>query len=229
MSSGFFITGTDTGVGKTWFTVLLMRYLQQQGLSVNGMKPIASGAAEQDGMLVNEDATAILAACSSQLEYSEVNPQLFEPPVAPHIAAARAQQPIDIDRILSAYTSLQPRSDRLVVEGVGGWRVPLNDSQTLGSLVRLMQLPVILVVGLRLGCINHALLSAEAIRHDGLELAGWVVSTLEQEYLYRDETLATLDRGLKCPLLGEIPFCTDDSHNGAVLNITSAGHDRLLG
>ncbi|MEQ8426622.1 MAG: dethiobiotin synthase [Gammaproteobacteria bacterium] len=228
MSKGFFITGTDTGVGKTWFTVLLMRFLQENGVLVNGMKPIASGAEERSGRLVNEDATAILAACASPLEYDEVNPFLYEPPVAPHIAADKAQKPIDTSRIMAAYDSLRSKSECLVVEGVGGWRVPINHEQTLGYIAGLMQLPVILVVGLRLGCINHALLTAEAVRQDGLELAGWAVSTLEKDYLYRDETLATLEKGLNCPFLAEIPHCTGNSHDQAVLNITSAGHDRLL-
>lgn len=228
MNKGFFITGTDTGVGKTWFTVLLMRFLHEKGVQVNGMKPIASGAEEHEGRLVNEDATAILAACASPLKYDEVNPFLYEPPVAPHIAADKAQKPIDIARIMAAYDSLQAKSECLVVEGVGGWRVPVNDSQTLGHIAGKMQLPVILVVGLRLGCINHALLTAEAIRQDGLELAGWAVSTLEPDYLYREETLATLKQALNGPLLAEIPHCTDNSLDQAVLNMSSAGHDRLL-
>ncbi len=229
MKPGFFITGTDTGVGKTWFTVLLIRYLQQHGLRVNGMKPIASGAQQQFGGLVNEDATAILASCSDQLAYEQVNPLVYEPPVAPHIAAAKAQLPIDIDQIMQAYVALQELGDCTIVEGVGGWRVPINQQQTLGYLAKQLQLPVVMVVGLRLGCINHALLTAEAIRADGLEFAGWVISTLENDYLYRDETLATLEAMLQMPMLAEIPYCQENTLGAAVLNMTSAGHDRIIG
>ncbi len=228
MKPGFFITGTDTGVGKTWFTVLLMRYLQHKGLRVNGMKPIASGAQQQFGGLVNEDATAILASCTDQLAYEQVNPLVYEPPVAPHIAAAKAEQPIDTDQILQAYAALQELSDCTIVEGVGGWRVPINQQQTLGYLAKQLGVPVIMVIGLRLGCINHALLTAEAIQADGLELAGWAISVLENDYLFRDETLATLESMLQMPMLAEIPYCQENALGAAVLNMTSAGHDRIL-
>lgn len=227
MKQGFFITGTDTGVGKTWFTVLLMRYLQAQGHHVNGMKPIASGSEQQGPRLVNEDAEAILHACSGSLDYDTVNPLAYAPPIAPHIAAQQAGRPIDLDQILAAYTHLTADSDVLVVEGVGGWRVPVNAEQSLVALVRRLQLPVILVIGLRLGCINHALLTAESIRNDGVPLFGWAISELEKDYLYKAETLATIENAVGCPMLGEVPHSESDCLQDAVLNITSAGQ-RLL-
>ncbi len=222
MQKGFFITGTDTGVGKTWFTVLLMQHLKQSGHQVCGMKPIASGAEWQGEKLVNEDAQYIMDSCSQATDYDLVNPAVFEPPVAPAIAADLGGQNIDFEEIMQAYERLCDQSDVIVVEGVGGWRVPVGARSELAELVKLMRLPVILVIGLRLGCINHALLTAESIQCDGLPLFGWAISELDKEYLLKDETLAMLESELGSPMLAELPHVSATKPDDAVLNIDSA-------
>ncbi|MEM6998803.1 MAG: dethiobiotin synthase [Pseudomonadota bacterium] len=205
MSQGWFITGTDTEIGKTWSTVLLMRELQSMGYVVNGMKPVASGAEMQQTGLRNEDALFIDRQNSSNLDYTLVNPVTFEPPIAPHIAASQAGKIIDINMLVNAYNKIAVESDIVLVEGVGGWRVPLGEQTSLSDLVRALQIPVILVVGLRLGCINHALLTAEVIRDDGIDIAGWISSEIEQDYLFQQHSVDTIRENLACPHLAEIP------------------------
>jgi len=204
-AQGYFITGTDTGVGKTWLTLALMRAFQDRGLVVGGMKPVASGCEETALGLRNADALSIQAQSSVTNEYAAINPYAFKPPIAPHLAAEQAGIEININKIRSAYEVLYKQNDIVTVEGVGGWRVPLNSHQTLADLVRVLNLPVILVVGLRLGCINHALLSAETIMSDGLNLAGWAVSHISS-YSESDSTLHTLVESIPAPLLGELPY-----------------------
>lgn len=205
-AQGFFVTGTDTEVGKTWVTLALMRAFQDKGMVVGGMKPVASGSEETALGLRNADALSIQAQSSVPNEYAAINPYVFKPPVAPHIAASQAGIEINIDRVLGAYEVLSRQNDIVIVEGVGGWRVPLNSYQSFADLVRAMDLPVILVVGLRLGCINHALLSIETILTDGLNLAGWVASHLSSSYLEPERTLHTLVESIPVPLLGELPY-----------------------
>ena len=204
--SNLFVTGTDTGAGKTWVTLGLMAAAQARGLVVNGMKPVASGSDRQHGQLRNADAVQIRNACSRPVSYRQVNPYTFEEPVAPHVAARKARIEVELEVLASAYCSLADGADRVIVEGVGGWRVPLADGIQTEDLVRRLGLSVILVVGLRLGCINHALLSAESIGATGLPFAGWLANGICREYVEKQATLDYLRRHIPASYLGNIPW-----------------------
>ncbi len=212
-AKGIFVTGTDTGVGKTWVTIGLMEALKKQGRQVSGMKPIACGAKINGGRLMNDDACLIMQHCSEPTDYELINPVLFESPVAPAIAAKRANATINLEEIKMAYNQLTDGCQNVVVEGVGGWRVPVSSSIGSADLVRELGLSVILVVGLRLGCINHAILTAEAIMADGVDLCGWVSNQLEKDYLYKGETVDLLNETLGCPNIADQiymnGFCLD--------------------
>ncbi|MCG8428346.1 MAG: dethiobiotin synthase [Chromatiales bacterium] len=205
MSKGFFITGTDTECGKTEITLGLMQSLQQQGHTVLGMKPIASGAEPTDVGLRNEDALRIQQQCSFELDYDLINPFAYQPPIAPHLAAQAVGGGIDIDRICSVYQQTSNKADYALVEGVGGWRVPLGDKTAVSDLAKALELPVILVVGLKLGCINHALLTAESIVSSGLPLIGWVANVADADMLEPEGNLASLEQRIPAPLLGYVP------------------------
>ena len=198
LAKGIFVTGTDTGVGKTWVTVALMEAIKRQGRQVSGMKPIASGAKIINGRLMNDDARLIMQYCSTPTEYRLINPVLFEPPVAPAIAAKQANVTISFEEIKAAYSQLASNCHNVVVEGVGGWRAPISGSFGSVDIVNELKIPVIIVVGLRLGCINHAILTAEAIRADGVSLCGWVSNQLEKDYIYKEETIDLLNKALGC-------------------------------
>ncbi|MET0006253.1 MAG: dethiobiotin synthase [Candidatus Thiodiazotropha sp. 6PLUC9] len=206
---GLFITGTDTGCGKTEVTLGLMQKLQRKGNIVLGMKPIASGADKTQDGLRNEDALRIQAQSSLELPYESVNPFAYQPPIAPHLAASQAANPIDLEVILEGYRALQNRADRVVVEGVGGWHVPLGEQDTLADLARGLALPVVMVVGMRLGCLNHALMTAECMLNAGVTFAGWVANQVDPEMSALDENLATLRAWLPAPCLGEIPYLSN--------------------
>ncbi len=205
MSKGVFIIGTDTGIGKTWFTLALMEALKKYQNQVAGMKPIASGAQLNNGKLMNGDARLIMQHCSEPTDYELINPIVFELPVSPHIAARQINQKIKMEQIISCYKKLAINNEKIIVEGVGGWRVPLSDKLSIVDLVRSLDLPVILVVGLKLGCISHALLTAEAIEADGIRLIGWVSSRCEKGYLCANETIETLMHDMPCPYLADLP------------------------
>ena len=202
---GLFITGTDTEIGKTEVTLGLMSVLQQRGQRVLGMKPIAAGCAASSHGLRNEDALRIQAQGSVPIDYAQINPYAFAPPIAPHIAAEQADVEIGLELIRAAYEGLAARVDWVLVEGVGGWRVPLGPDLTLADLPRALGLPVLLVVGLRLGCLNHALLSVESIQASGLELAGWVANRVDPAMAAADENLASLHARMPAPCLGVVP------------------------
>ena len=202
MSAAFFVAGTDTGVGKTFFSVALLRRFGALGLRAAGMKPIAAGC--QQGR--NEDVEALLSASTPGLERSLVCPYLFEPPIAPHIAAREAGVQIDLGVIEAAFRQLQSQAEALVVEGVGGFRVPLDERLDAGAIPQRLGLPVILVVGLRLGCLNHALLTQEAIEAEGLAFAGWVANRIDPAMARARENVETLRERLRAPLLAEVPF-----------------------
>ena len=204
--NGYFITGTDTGVGKTIVTLAVMELLKQRGFEVAGMKPVASGCDSGTAGLRNSDAVQIRRACSGNLTYLQVNPYAFEPAIAPHIAAARSGETIRIKQIVSAFRDLEKIADRVVVEGVGGWEVPLGNEAMLPDLASRLKLPVILVVGLRLGCINHALLTASAISSNGLDLCGWVANQQLPCMEAMDENINTLRERIDAPLLGVFPW-----------------------
>ena len=203
---GFFVTGTDTGVGKTWVARGLMSALQSRGHRVAGMKPVASGCQRRVEGLRNEDALALQASSSFPVSYETVNPYAFEPFIAPHIAAFDAGVAIDFARIRARAEALAERADRLVVEGVGGWRVPLGKAGDVSALAAVLGLPVVLVVGVRLGCLNHALLSVEAIEADGQPLAGWVANRIDPQAERWRENIQTLRDSISAPCLGVIPF-----------------------
>jgi dethiobiotin synthetase len=207
---GCFVTGTDTEVGKTRISAALLHWLAQTGWSSAGFKPVAAGTSQIDGHWVNEDVRALRQASSLALSDAEVGPCQLETACAPHIAAALQNQAIDRTAILRAAQALASRTDLLVVEGVGGFCVPLSPDWDTADLACDFQLPVLLVVGLRLGCINHALLTAEAVRARGLQLAGWVGNSVEPAMPWLDENAATLRQRLLqqhgAPCLGLVPW-----------------------
>lgn len=206
MAQAYFVTGTDTEVGKTTIAAGLLHAARLHGLSTAAAKPVASGCVSTVQGLRNDDALALLAQCSLPLRYEEVNPLAFEPAIAPHLAAREVGVVLDVDRLYQSVRGvLDKGADFSLVEGAGGWRVPLSGVQTLSDLAVALGLPVILVVGVRLGCINHAVLSAEAIARDGLPLAGWVANIIEPQTSRLEENLATLAERLPAPCLGHVP------------------------
>jgi len=205
MNAAVFITGTDTGIGKSLVAASLLRALQAQGLRALGMKPIASGCTMTTQGLRNDDAELLRTHGSGAPDYALVNPYALREPIAPHLAAAQAGVALRLDPIVAAFAALSTMSQCVVVEGVGGWAVPLSDTLMQADLVRALRLPVILVVGLRLGCINHALLSARAIAQDGCELIGWIGNQIDPAMLCLEENLATLRERLPAPCLGVLP------------------------
>ena len=205
-NSGYFITGTDTGAGKTVITLGLMQYLQQQGKTVVAMKPVASGCERTPEGLRNDDAVQLLQQSSISLDYERVNPYAFEPAIAPHIAAVQCGVRIEPDKIQRIYATLTSQADCVLVEGVGGWQVPLNDHSTMADLAVQLGLDVILVVGMRLGCLNHALLTTAAIQSSGLKLAGWVANCLPLvQAEAAGENINSLKSRISAPLLGIVP------------------------
>jgi dethiobiotin synthetase len=200
-----FITGTDTEIGKTYTTCLLARYLAAKQQSVICFKPVAAGAQMIDGKLKNDDALALQAASNLRLHYSQVNPFCFAEPIAPHIAAEQEQRPVTLADIRSAYLQL-PQADYCLVEGAGGFLVPLNSHESFADIPAELNASVILVVGMRLGCINHALLSAEAISHRGLTLVGWIANQIDPTMRHYNNNLATVQQRLAAPLLADIAY-----------------------
>jgi len=204
--SGFFITGTDTGSGKTYVTVLLARQLIAQGYRVAALKPVASGATWVAGELRNADALQLQAASNVELSYAEVNPYCFEQSIPPHLAASQQQLEIDLAVIAKQVSHAQSRADIVLVEGVGGWLAPLRTDATVADLARLVRLPVLLVVGLRLGCLNHALLSVAAILNSGCELVGWIANAIDPNYAVTKETIDYLGSHIQAPCVGVISY-----------------------
>ncbi len=204
MSKGFFITGTDTGVGKTWATVALMRYFKAQGQSVIGMKPVAAGCELVDGRLKNEDALLLQQNASIVLEYEEVNPYAFKMPVSPHLAADK--KPVQLDKIIQKFEYLKNKADVVIVEGAGGWLAPLNHEMDISDLADVLQIPVIMVVAIRLGCINHARLTFQSIQTAKVECAGWLAMCVDPEMQKQTENIETIKNKISAPLLGVLPY-----------------------
>ncbi|MBE0485534.1 dethiobiotin synthase [Marinobacter sp.] len=215
----FFVTGTDTGVGKTIAAAAILEAAKAAGKRTIAMKPIASGCDKTDEGLRNEDALMLQAAITEELAYDSINPIAFEPAIAPHVAAQQAGKSLSAQRLIGFCRGLQIRpADLMLIEGAGGWRVPLNDRETYSAVPRELGLDVILVVPLKLGCINHAMLTAEAIRADGLFLAGWVANHPQSESMdCEQETLNYLSTHLGAACLGVLPW------------IDSTATDRLPG
>ncbi|OZY34171.1 dethiobiotin synthase [Pseudomonas lundensis] len=206
MSPAYFITGTDTDVGKTTVAAGLLQAARAAGLSTAAGKPVASGCEVTPEGLRNADALALMAQCTLALSYEEVNPVAFEPAIAPHIAAREAGVALTVQALLTPMQRiLTQRADFTLIEGAGGWRVPLSGQDSLSDVAQGLDLPVILVVGVRLGCISHALLTAEAIAQDGLQLAGWVANIIDPKTSRLEENLATLAERLPAPCLGRVP------------------------
>jgi dethiobiotin synthetase len=206
MTTGFFVTGTDTGIGKTLSSCTLLHALRARGLRAVGMKPLASGCeATPDGPR-NEDALALMAASDPRPAYDDLNPYALPEPLAPEIAAREAGIAVELAPMLAAHARLAAQADVVVVEGVGGWAAPMAPALMQAHLVRALDLPVVLVVGLRLGCLNHAILSARAIAADGCRLAGWIGSGVDPAMLRIDENRALLAGRLSAPCLGWLPW-----------------------
>jgi len=212
---GFFVVGTDTGVGKTRVAAALLRAYGRLGYRCVGMKPVAAGAELRDGAWVNEDVALLRAAANVDAPADQINPYLFREAIAPHIAAEHKGVAIELPRIRAAYADLSARAEVVVVEGAGGLLVPLSDSRDMGDLAVALGLPLVLVVGMRLGCLNHALLTWEAIHARGLWLAGWVANRLDPAMVAYEENLAALVRRLPAPLLAELPHQPDMSPDQA--------------
>ena len=201
-----FVAGTDTDVGKTLVAAALLIKCRERGQTAAGMKPVAAGCELRGGRLWNADVAALTAASGLALDRALVNPYLFAAPIAPHIAAAEEGIDIDLEHIAGCYARLCEQAEAVVVEGAGGFLVPLGGDSDGGHLARRLGLPVLLVVGMRLGCINHALLTQEAIAARGLVLAGWVANRVDPGMARFDANLAALESRLRAPLLGVIPF-----------------------
>lgn len=204
--SGVFVAGTDTGVGKTLAACALLHALRRRHARVVGMKPVAAGAIRAGAGWASEDALALRAASSVAVPAELDNPVLLTEPMSPHLAAARAGVRIAIPHLVRCYHHLAERADAVVVEGAGGFLVPLSEHETGADLAQALALPVVLVVGLRLGCLNHALLTAEAIRARGLTLVGWICNRVDAAMLAPEDNIAYLRRQLAAPLLADIGF-----------------------
>jgi dethiobiotin synthetase len=218
---GVFIAGTDTGVGKTRLVVGMLRALNVGGWRAIGMKPVASGATRTDRGLINDDALMITAEStrneSTPVGAADINPYCFEPAVSPHIAAEMAGIFVDLDAISAAYARLAQHHDAVVVEGTGGWLAPIGPRTTMADVAAVLDLPVVLVVGVRLGCLSHALLTAEAIDHAGAHLMGWVANLIDPAMLALSENLDTLKQRLPAPPLGLLARAPDAARDAETL------------
>jgi len=206
-----FVTGTDTGIGKTFVTVALLQALAARHLQVAALKPLAAGLGRYDEETINEDVALLRRASSVRLPLEVINPYAFQAPTAPHLAAELAGAHINLAIIEQAYRRAQSQAQVLLVEGVGGWCLPLNDQQMLCDLVKHLGLPVLLIAGIRLGALNHTLLTARAILADGCELLGWVANMVDPTYAYAQATVAALEARIAAPLLGTVPWGGGDT------------------
>ncbi|MDD5213928.1 MAG: dethiobiotin synthase [Methylococcales bacterium] len=216
MKRAYFVTGTDTNVGKTWATLALMTHFKQQNLSVLGMKPVASGCEKNCGEWKNDDALAIQENGSFVVDYKIINPFAYELSISPHLAGK--ENPANFDIILANFQTLQNLADVVIVEGAGGWYAPLNETETIANLAKKLNLPIILVVGIRLGCINHALLTAEAIKNAGLNCVGWLAVCNDTKFDCVDLTIESLKERLEIPLLAIFPYSTEAERDNVFIS-----------
>ncbi len=220
MNRSYFVTGTDTGVGKTAIAVGLLDAARRRGLSTAAVKPVAAGCELSGDGLRNDDALFLQRACTTALDYEQINPFALQPAIAPHFAAARENLQLDAQNLAAhCQAILDLHAGFTVIEGAGGWRVPLNSRETFADIAQRLKVPVILVVDIKLGCLNHALLSAEAIRADGLKLAGWVANQASARDECHDEMVVELGQRLACPLVGDVPHCLEQSELAAHLDL----------
>ena len=205
--SAYFVTGTDTDAGKTFSCCGLLARAMKEGYSTAALKPVAAGVIETIDGHCNEDVVQLEKHCSIEISRQEINPVCFKEPIAPHIGAAKKGIDLRVSTIAASCRNVLSRqADLTLVEGAGGWKVPMNKNETLADLAILLELPVILVVGMRLGCLNHALLTIESIDASGLELAGWIANQVDPKMAAFDENLGTLEKLIKAPLLGSLPW-----------------------
>jgi dethiobiotin synthetase len=216
----YFVTGTDTNVGKTLISCALLESFAAQGAAVIGMKPVAAGV---DASGRNEDVNLLAAASTVQVDLERINPYHFASAIAPHLAAQQENIHIDLAHIVASFNALQALADVVIVEGAGGFIVPLNDTQDSGDLAVQLGLPIILVVGMRLGCLNHALLTVQVIAARGLTLGGWVANCVDENMAMREENITALQQRIAAPLLGIIPFQAqpDARHVATCLSVAS--------
>ena len=207
MKQGYFITGTDTNVGKTWVTLALMTYFKQQNLRVVGMKPVASGCEKIDAHWRNLDALSIQQCNSQWIDYDLINPYAYELPISPHLAGKL--NPANLDVVYSHFQTLQTMADVIIVEGAGGFYAPLNATQTIADLALALQLPIILVVSIKLGCINHAQITFEAIKNAQLSCVGWIAVCNDETFDCVELTIDSLVERLSIPLLGVLPYLNE--------------------
>ena len=226
MPTAYFIAGTDTGVGKTTIACALLQALALSGRSVVGMKPVAAGCVATPLGLQNEDVKLLCAASTLDAPPEWVNPYALRAAVAPHLAAEQDGVQLELSTMVHAFQHLQRLADVVIVEGVGGWMVPFNAAETSADLAQALNLPIILVVGMRLGCLSHALLTAQALQAQGLQLYGWVANHIDPDMALFDENVQTLSARLGAPLLGIVPHCTTASQTQTLvpfLNISLLG------
>jgi dethiobiotin synthetase len=211
MKQKYFVAGTDTDAGKTLISAALLYKAKAAGMTTVGLKPIAAGCEETPDGLRNDDALKLIEQSTEKLPYEQVNPIAFARPIAPHIAGQLLQRPLSAGRIVGLLRGVLMinRAQFSLVEGAGGYRVPLNPKETLADVTKELKLPVILVVGMKLGCLNHALLTVESIQRDGLKLAGWVANRIGGDMDVYEENVETLHAMIQAPCLGEVPFLSD--------------------
>lgn len=224
---GYFITGTDTDVGKTVVSLCLIQHFKSLENRVACMKPISAGCYSTEDGLRNEDAVRLQQASSPKLPYELINPYAYEPPIAPHIAAEKQGVVIDKQHIKSCYQKIAAQSDLVIIEGAGGWLVPVSDRETMADIAAELQLPVILVVGLRLGCLNHALLTTSSIEHMGLHFTGWIANHLDPDMLNQQDNIESLQRRITAPLLGTVAYQQNIQQNPYQIALTEQGREIL--
>jgi dethiobiotin synthetase len=213
MKKGFFVAGTDTEIGKTTVSLSLLKLFAQQGYATAALKPVASGATRTEQGLRNQDALQLQQAATTDLAYEQVNPFAFAEPISPNFAAAKVKRELTAQQIVEACQSvLNSDAEIIVIEGIGGWVTPINNSETMADVAKQLGLPVVLVVGIRLGCLNHSLLTYEAIRKSGLPLAGWMANQIDNDMLCVEENIAYLQQQIDAPLLGILPFMETQSN-----------------
>lgn len=210
MAKTYFVTGTDTDAGKTVVACGLLKSFANEGLTTAAVKPVAAGCDSTAEGLRNGDALALMSVVTQTLPYGQVNPIALAPAIAPHIAASQVNKRLSVARLAGFCRGVSmAKVDRVLIEGAGGWRVPLNERETLADLPKELNIPVILVVGMKLGCINHAILTIEAIRNDGCELAGWVANVVDKDMAELAANFASLQSYIPAPCLGLVPFIAD--------------------
>lgn len=205
MNRGFFITATDTDAGKTWVSLGIIELLKSKGIKTAVMKPVSAGCRSTADGLRNEDAERLQQAANIDLPYEAINPYAYEAAIAPHIAALQQGSNIRLDRIKAAYELLCSDAQYIVVEGAGGWQVPINETQSMADVAAILGLPVVIVVAMKLGCLNHAILTLDNIKKSGLPLAGWVANTVDKQFASQNANIDTLNKRLGVPCLGIIP------------------------